>query len=247
METVEEIALRSTSWGSMGAVNSSAQPVRLLTMKHHVTCCVVLCLATLATLAPGIETEAGWVPLFDGETFAGWEGDLTKFRIEDGAIIGGNLRAPLDRNYFLCTTERYDHFELRLKVKLVGENANAGIKLRAERIPDNTEVIGYQADIGQQYWGCLYDESRRRTILQQPDPKLIKKTVKPGEWNDNRIRCEGKRIQLWPNGEKTVDYIEEETDIPLEGIIGLQIHSGPPAEVSYRDIRIIKVEAPGNE
>ena len=202
----------------------------------------------LAMMSPqAAESNNDWKPLFDGKTFAGWEGDLTKFRIEDGAIVAGNMTDTLKHNYFLCTTERYDHFELRLQVKLVGENANAGIQLRTERIPNDTEVIGYQADMGQQYWGCLYDESRRRTILQQPDPELIKKTLKPGEWNDYRIRCEGKRIQLWLNGVQTVDYAEEDEGIAETGVIALQIHSGPPAEASYRDIKIRKLTVPSAE
>lgn len=199
------------------------------------------------TCPQAAESDHAWKPLFDGKTFAGWEGDLTKFRIEDGAIVAGNMTDTLKHNYFLCTTERYDHFELRLQVKLVGENANAGIQLRTERIPNDTEVIGYQADMGQQYWGCLYDESRRRKILQQPDPELIKKTLKPGEWNDYRIRCEGKRIQLWLNGVQTVDYTEDDAGIAETGVIALQIHSGPPAEASYRDIQIRKLTAPSAE
>lgn len=201
----------------------------------------------LALVATVSAAEGEWKHLFDGTSFTGWEGDLTKFRIEDGAIIGGNLTDTLKHNHFLATTERYDHFELRLEVKLVGEQANAGIQIRTERIPDDTEVIGYQADMGQQYWGCLYDESRRRKILKQPDPELIKMILKPGQWNYYRIRCEGKRIQLWLNGEQTVDYTEEEDGIPQEGIIALQIHSGPPAEASYRNIRIMELDGPGNE
>lgn len=197
-------------------------------------------LAFLAAAAP----DTPWTRLFDGTTFTGWEGDLTKFRIEDGAIVGGSLEAPLDRNHFLCTTQRYGDFELRLKVKLVGEDGNAGIQLRTERIPNDTEVIGYQADMGQQYWGCLYDESRRRRILQQPDPELIRKILKEDDWNDYRIRCEGKRIQLWLNGEQTVDYTEEEEGIPQAGLIAVQIHAGKPAEAWYKDIEIRPLDAP---
>lgn len=202
---------------------------------------VLALFATLASLHATAEPPADWKPLFDGSTFAGWEGDLSKFRIEDGAIVAGGLTAPLDRNFFLCTTERYDHFELELKVKLVGEDANAGIQIRTERIPDDTEVIGYQADMGQNYWGCLYDESRRKRVLQQPAPELIAKILKKDDWNDYRIRCEGKHIQLWLNGVQTVDYTEEEANIAQSGVIAVQIHSGKPAEASYKDIRIRKL------
>jgi len=210
-------------------------------------CPIALAFALLACLAPfqvTAESPADWKSLFDGTTFTGWEGDFSKFRIEDGAIVAGSLDTALDRNYFLCTTERYDHFELELKVKLVGEDANAGIQIRTERIPNDTEVVGYQADMGQQYWGCLYDESRRKRILQQPTPALIEKTLKKDDWNEYRIRCEGNRIQLWLNGEKTVDFTEEEAGIPQTGIIAVQIHSGKPAVASYKDIRIRELPAP---
>ena len=211
-------------------------------MKRPVAAAIAL-LAALATLYAPAEAP-DWKSLFDGTSFTGWEGDLTKFRIEDGAIVAGSLSTPLDRNYFLCTTERYDHFELELKVKLVGEDANAGIQIRTERVPNDTEVIGYQADMGQHYWGCLYDESRRKKILEQPAPELIEKTLKKDDWNDYRIRCEGNRIQLWLNGVQTVDYTEVEPGIPQTGIIAVQIHSGKPAEASYKDIRIRKLPAP---
>jgi len=106
--------------------------------------------------------------LFDGRTLNGWEGNLEIFRVQDGAIVGGTLKQKIDHNWFLCTTKEYGDFELRLKCKLIGEGANAGIQFRTRRIPNHHEVIGYQADMGQQWWGKLYDESRRRRVLAGP-------------------------------------------------------------------------------
>ncbi|MCA9180498.1 MAG: DUF1080 domain-containing protein, partial [Planctomycetales bacterium] len=57
-------------------------------------------------------------------------------------------------------------------------------------------------------------------------------------WNDYRIRCEGDRIQLWINDEKTVDYTESDADIPRAGIIAVQVHSGAPMEAWYRGLRL---------
>jgi hypothetical protein len=99
-------------------------------------------------------------------------------------------------------------------------------------------MIGYQADMGQHYWGCLYDESRRNRVLAQADRAELDKVLKPGQWNDYMIRCEGRRIQLWINGFQTVDYTEPDDNIEQKGIIGLQIHSGPPSEAWYKDILI---------
>lgn len=66
-------------------------------------------------------------PLFDGKNFQGWEGDTAKsFRIQDGAIVGGNLQNAIPRNEFLCTTRQYTNFVLKAKFKLLGgEKARA--------------------------------------------------------------------------------------------------------------------------
>lgn len=178
------------------------------------------------------------VSLFDGKSLKGWEGNLEVFRVEDGAIVGGTLKEAIPRNEFLCTTREYSDFELRLRVKLLGDpkTANAGIQIRSRRIPDHHEMIGYQADMGQHYWGCLYDESRRAKILAAPDPEELARILKPNDWNDYRIRCVGKRVQLWINGHQTVDYTEPDDSIEQTGLIGLQIHSGPPSEARYKDI-----------
>lgn len=178
------------------------------------------------------------VSLFDGKSFDGWEGPLSSFRIEDGAIVGGNLQTPIPKNQFLSTKKSYGDFELRFKFKLVGEKANAGVQFRTERIPNHHEVIGYQADMGGKYWGALYDESRRRVVLQGPDLEKLKEHIRFDGWNTYVIRCEGRHIQLWLNGHKTVDWHEPEDEIPLEGIIAVQIHSGPPTEAWYKDIMI---------
>ncbi|MDP6447999.1 MAG: DUF1080 domain-containing protein, partial [Pirellulaceae bacterium] len=59
-----------------------------------------------------------------------------------------------------------------------------------------------------------------------------------GDWNDMIIRCEGPRIRIWINGVSTADYVEQNAKIERAGVIGLQIHGGPPAEASYRKIRL---------
>lgn len=179
--------------------------------------------------------------LFDGKTFAGWEGNLEWFRIEDGAIVGGSLTREIPRNEFLCTTREYANFELRLEVKLVANKGNAGIQIRSQRIPNHHEVVGYQADVAEGMWGSLYDESRRRKSLADPAPKVLAEVLKPTDWNEYVIRCEGKRIQLWLNGHQTVDYTEPDEEIPQTGLIGLQIHGGPASEVWCRDLEIAEL------
>ena len=182
--------------------------------------------------------EDGFRPLFDGKSAADWEGDMSVFRIEQQSIVGGQLKEKIPHNFFLAHKKEFSDFELRLQFQLKGERTNAGIQIRSQRIPNHHEMIGYQADLGQKYWGALYDESRRRKILAGPDLEELSKVLKTDNWNDYRIRCEGPRIQLWINGMKTVDYTEADKDIPLTGKIALQIHGGPPGEAWYRNIRI---------
>lgn len=177
--------------------------------------------------------------IFDGKTFTGWEGNLAIFRIEDGAIVGGSLKDKVARNEFLCTTKPYGDFELRLKFKLLGDGANAGVQFRTKRIPNHHEVSGYQADMGAGWWGALYDESRRNKVLTGPDQAKMKGVIKSGDWNDYVIRAEGKRIQLWINGFQTVDYVEGDPNIESTGLICPQIHGGPPSEAWYKDITIL--------
>lgn len=198
-----------------------------------------LFLVCLFVFSGFIESPAPPVRLFDGRTFRGWEGDTTgTWRIRDGALVGGSLNKQVPHNDFLCTTRSYANFELTLQWKLVGTGfVNGGVQLRSQRLTDPAyEMTGYQADLGTGYWGSLYDESRRNKTLVAPDSSLIKRILRPDDWNDYRIRCEGPRIRLWVNGQQTVDYVEQDASIPRSGLIGLQIHGGGKAEAAYKNI-----------
>jgi HEAT repeat protein len=185
--------------------------------------------------------KLAYAPIFDGSGFTGWEGDTTKaFRIEEGAIVGGSLAAPVARNEFLCTTRPYADYVLRMEVRL--KNANGGIQIRSRRVPDSPEVSGYQADMdtGGAYWGCLYDESRRGMLVQADQAKVLP-SVKKDDWNTYEIRCQGPRIRLFVNGVQTVDYTEADEDVLHSGIIAVQVHGGAPSETWYRNIRIAEL------
>jgi hypothetical protein len=200
-------------------------------------------LAVVVGTVPVGTQPAAPVPLFDGKTFTGWEGNLAHFRIQDGAIAAGTLAAPIARNEFLCTTRTFTDFELRLKVKLLGgDKANAGVQFRTARIPNDHEVIGYQADMGVGWWGALYDESRRKKVLLGPDQAKMRGVIKENEWNDYTIRADGPRVRLSINGVETVDYTETDATVARSGAICVQIHSGPPSEAWYRDITIAELK-----
>jgi hypothetical protein len=197
---------------------------------------LLLALTSLCAAAP--------MPIFDGKTFEGWEGDTDKtWRIVDGAFVGGSLTEKVPHNQFLATKKRYRNFDLTLKFKLVGTEGfvNSGVQFRSVRIEKPAhEMRGYQADIGDpEWWGSLYDESRRNKVIAKADMAKVAPVLKKNDWNEYRIRCEGPRVQLWINGVQTVDYTEEDPQIAKEdGHIAVQIHGGAKAEASFKDIKI---------
>ena len=101
-------------------------------MRHDLA---LTALASYLVCAPFVST-ADPVSLFDGRTFAGWEGDTNKtWRIENSEIVGGSLEGDVPRNEFLCTTREFTNFVLRLKFKLIGTASNrdaVGAKVRAQ-------------------------------------------------------------------------------------------------------------------
>jgi hypothetical protein len=182
----------------------------------------------------------GAIWLFDGRSFAGWNGDTSAvFHVESYAINGGNLSNALPQSQFLCTDRAFTNFVLRLKCKLAGVPGsfiNSGVQFRSQRVPNSSEVAGFQADMGEGYWGSLYDEARRNAILAAAEPALIAQVLRPNDWNEYTIRAEGPRIRLYLNDHLTVDYTETDTSISTSGIIGFQVHAGGLAESAFKDI-----------
>ncbi len=189
------------------------------------------------------------VPLFDGKTLAGWDGDTKVWRVENGEIVGGSLQGN-PRNEFLTTKRTFYNFHLKLEYKLIGTEGfvNGGVQFRSQRLtaPPN-EMIGYQADIGAGFTGALYDESRRKRVLAKAgtgvgangvkDEVEIKTLEKAGEWNTYEVRAEGPRITIFLNGKATLDYTETDPAIDdAYGMIGLQIHGKCKAEIRFRNI-----------
>ena len=189
-----------------------------------------------------LQTAQEPVALFDGRTFTGWEGDTkSTWRIQDGAIVGGSLSTQVPRNEFLTTTRSFGDFVLRVKFKFVGTEGfiNGGVQIRSQPATKPTnEMVGYQCDLGEGWWGALYDESRRNKVLVKPDLEAVKKALKPGDWNEYLIRARGNRIQSAINGVNMIDYTEPDASIPQYGFIGLQVHGGGATEASYKEIAI---------
>ncbi len=195
----------------------------------------VCCLMVLGALSTIAKAEEGFVPLFDGQTLAGWQGDSSFWSVEDGAIVGSSDAKKVPHNTFLATTKSYKNFVLKVEFKL--RNHNSGVQVRSEQRPDYV-VAGYQADIAEKrYMGILYEE-RGRGILVDVDPAEVAKHVKSDDWNEYTITCNGPSLKFELNGYTTVDYTEKSDKGAKEGVIAFQLHAGPPMKVWFRNVRI---------
>ncbi|PAW66205.1 MAG: hypothetical protein B9S34_08665 [Opitutia bacterium Tous-C1TDCM] len=184
--------------------------------------------------------------LFDGRSLAGWEGDPKWWRVQDATLTGGSLTEKVPHNYFLATTRSFQNFDLRLRLKLTGipntGMINSGVQVRSLRVPNNTEMSGYQVDAGDGWWGKLYDESRRNKVIAVPaDLPAVNAAVRPNDWNDYRILAEGPRLRSWINGVPALDYTETDPAIALDGKIAVQIHSGGMALVQVKDVTLVEL------
>ena len=201
--------------------------------------------ALLALLAPSLGLAQ--TSLFDGKTLDDWDFTKGVWRVEDGAVTAGAYEKKSPKNEFICTKKNYANFDLKLKIKCDGDPKtgmiNSGIQVRSARLP-NGRVAGYQVDCGLGWFGKIYDEHRRKLIYPEPlDQAALDKAVDTYGWNEYRILSEGPRIQVWINGIKASDYTETNPEIPLNGVIAPQIHSGGHVKVQFKDITIQELPA----
>lgn len=180
--------------------------------------------------------DGAWLPLFNGRDLEGWIQDTPNvWSVRDGMIIGKHTGQKW--NDFLRTKETYGDFELAVEFRLLNGEGNSGVQFRSVNDTHPHELFGYQADVGQQYWGSLYDESRRRKTLAEAPAPAIAKIDKTG-WHTYVIKARGNHISLTLDGMKTVDYTETDRGLLQRGLIALQVHAGPGIEVCFRNIRI---------
>jgi hypothetical protein len=189
--------------------------------------------------------EEGFERIFNGKDLTGWEGEKGLWLVEKGMLVGHS--DGLKKNQFLGTEAMYGDFVLKFKFQLVGVPGkgmiNSGCQFRSLRVPNSTEACGYQADIGDGWWGALYDESRRNKVLVKPGPEVEKDVVKKNGWNDYVVTAKGDTITLELNGTKTIEWTETEPvdKVARDGHIFFQMHAGAPMEIRIKDVRIKKL------
>lgn len=230
-------------------------------------------LATAAMFSFSLTAQAiepvGFKPIFNGKDLSGWEGDVSFWSVKDGTIVGQSTEEnPCNHNTFLQWADgKLDDFELKLEFRLSGtEQANSGIQFRSQVEPDG-HVVGYQADMDRsgKWLGGLYDERGRgslavrgqETIVNGPkdmeksskgnSDKLAEKINLDG-WNEYHIIARGNQLTLKINGETMCTVTDEdEANRDLDGVLALQLHSGPPMKIEFRNIQLKRLPLEGRK
>jgi hypothetical protein len=190
----------------------------------------------VAVFAFALPAAAQDATFFNGKDLTGWQGLSQYWSVKDGAIVGSSYPSGLGFNTFLCSKRPYRNFELKFKVRMTGgDHANSGVQIRSAVFDlERLAVLGPQCDMGQVYWGSLYGE-HFGGMMKAADANLVKKVLKPEDFNTYGIRCVGKHVTIKLNGETTVD--QDFPTMPDVGLIAWQLHaSQKPMEVSFRDI-----------
>ena len=219
----------------------------------------------LAASILAAEPEAGFEPIFDG-TLKQWEGDPTYWRAENGVLIGEvKPETLLKKNSFIIWRggELAD-FELKLEYR-VSDQGNSGINYRSFQVPDpetKWAMQGYQADIdGQDQWSGQNYEERGRTFLAYRGQSVVlkpgkppevakvlgdraelQKQVKKNDWNQVHLIIRGNHLQHFTNGVLMSEVLDEDPEKRrASGLLGVQVHVGPPMKIEYRNIRVKKL------
>lgn len=166
--------------------------------------------------------------IFNGKDLSGWSGTDGLWSVENGELVGRTN--GLKRNEWIVSELSVENFHLTLEVKLVNNEGNSGIQFRSHS--KDGEVSGYQADIGQGWWGKLYEEHGRAVLWD----KSGEQHLKAGEWNTYEVIANKHHIRTLLNGQLCVDLTDPEG--ADNGIIALQLHSGDKTEVRYRKIEL---------
>ena len=205
--------------------------------------------------------EAGFETIFDEKTLTGWEGDPTYWRVEQGMLVGEVTPATLlKRNSFIIWRGGVTKdFELKLSFRISAQG-NSGVNYRSVEIPDQPWAMrGYQFDLDgpDRYTGNLYEErgrtfmalrgqitravapGAREIIGSVGDLATLQPFTKRDDWNDVHIIARGGVLLHLLNGRLMCQVVDLDPDLRrLDGLLGVQVHVGPPMKVEYRNIRL---------
>ena len=210
-----------------------------------------------------VDDRAGFEPIFDGSTLTGWDGDPSFWRVENGVIVGETTKEnPLKLNTFLVWRGGSPgDFELKVDYKM--NATNSGVQYRSVELPDVGKWVlkGYQADIDFQntFTGQLYEERGRgflalrgqatevaegkkaRVIGNIKNGDDAKGIIKINDWNTLHIIAQGNTLIHILNGQVTSVVVDDDPKgRAMSGLLGFQIHVGPPMKAEFRNIYLKK-------
>lgn len=183
-----------------------------------------------------LEAGAGYRSLFNGKDLSGWRAvGEEKWSVEDGAIVG---RSGLKKGFgWLVPAGEYLNFTMKFKWRWHG--GNSGVQFRSWLVGE--QMHGYQADIDPSvatFTGMLYDEHGAGKVAAPPE-SFDKEVVKKDDWNTYEISAMGKHAVLYVNGVKSIE-IEDARE--KKGIFALQVHSGGPVHMEWKDLEILELD-----
>jgi len=204
--------------------------------------------------------EAGFVNIFNGKDLSGWDGDPRLWFVKDGVIRGQTTRETQAQKNTFCIWRGGKLRNFVLKIKFRIQNGNSGIQYRSKDLGD-WRVGGYQAEVCNQQGkvGFLYDERGRGWMARVGEFMVVddhgKKHVvskvadsnelikagyyKEKDWNEYTIIARSNHLVHILNGFQTIEMIDDDPKgRSMEGILALQIHTGPPMIVEFKDIQI---------
>ena len=209
---------------------------------------------------PKTDLEKGFVSIFNGKDLTGWRGDAKFWSVQDGCITGITPQGGIAENNFLIWTggEPAD-FEIKLSHKL--EGGNSGIYFHSkERAPGSTAemLVGPQADFSADHvWtGVVMEYLLREKLVERGrkvhitesgevkdagsigDPKELLKAVRDNDWNDYHVIVRGNLILLRINDVMMSEVRDHDSRRALAGLLALQVHTGPPMKVQFKNVRL---------
>jgi len=201
------------------------------------------------------EPAGEWIDLFDGRSLGGWKasGKGETWRVADGCLVGHGSRSHL---FYQGPVGEHDFrdFELLAEVR-AGTAACSGIFFHAEYQESDWPKRGYDVQINNTHQGPLGYPHLERTGSLCDVRNLYKSPVADNEWFRVRISVVGKRIRVWINDLKTVDYVEPDKPhrssgrsgrVLSHGTIALEAHD-PSSRVSFRSLKLRFPSQPDRE
>lgn len=217
-----------------------------------------------------INDSTGFEPIFDGKSLTGWDGNPDAWRVENGAIVGeSTAEKPLKANTFLVWRGgQPKDFELKLEYRI--NSTNSGVQYRSSELPEVGKWVlkGYQADIDFQntYTGQIYEERgrgflalrgqmthirsgeagqpvRKQQIANLRSGDDLRGHIRIGDWNTLHIIARGNHLTHIINGHLMASIIDDDpVGRTMSGLIGFQMHTGPPMKVEYRQVWLKNIQ-----